>query len=139
VAASATSNDVTFVTAPFSSSYYYAGYDCFDCGYYGGSGTQPLPLVVLGGIQSRSFSNAVLDIDGGDYWYSTVMVASGNRALLSAGWRGALSVVDASDAAHPEVVREVRVHGYVQDIDVSGDFAVTSMGMDGSGLIDISQ
>jgi len=59
--------------------------------------------------------------------------------LLSTGWRGELSVVDAADAAAPEVVRSVPVHGYVSDLDVADGIALASLGYDGVQLIFIGE
>ena len=97
-----------------------------------------MPLLTIGGISSGGFAVGRVDIEGGDYWSSSGLVASGTRVLLSTGWRGKLSVIDASDASAPELVRSVPVHGYVSDIDVAGGVAVASLGYDGAQLIYIA-
>jgi hypothetical protein len=136
VSQSTTGDDRTFVTLSNYSGYYYGG-DCFDCGYYGG-GTRPLPLLTIQGLSSGSYALGRVDIEGGDYWSQSGLVASGQRVLLSTGWRGELSVIDASDAAAPEVVRSVPVHGYIQDLDVANGVALASLGYDGAQLIYIA-
>jgi hypothetical protein len=136
VSQSTTGDDRTFVTLSNYGNYYYAG-DCFDCGYYGG-GNRPLPLLTIAGLTSGAYALGRVDIEGGDYWSQSGLVASGQRVLLSTGWRGELSVIDASDAAAPEIVRSVPVHGYVQDLDVANGVALASLGYDGAQLIHIA-
>ena len=123
-------NDVMFATLR-SSGYYYYGEgigDCWDCfGIAAGAAR----VLTLGGLESGELEVGRLELDRGDYWYSGTVRASGNRAIVSTGWRGELTVLDASDPAKPEVVREVALDGYVSDITMVGSTAVISMGYDG--------
>jgi hypothetical protein len=137
VSQSATSEDRTFITLSNQNGYYYSGVDCFDCGYYG-AGPTAMPLLTMAGISSGDYALGRVDIEGGDYWSASGLVATGQRALLSTGWRGELSVVDGSNAAAPAIVRSVPVHGYVQDLDVTGGVALASLGYDGAQLIYIA-
>ncbi len=141
VSMSATGDDRTFITLNGYWGYY--GYavggvaDCYDCGYYGGFTAVSMPLLTVGGLSSGTFAAGRLDVPGGDYWSASSLVATGQRALVSSGWRGQLSVIDAADAAAPQLVKSVDIHGYVSDLDVAGDTALASLGMDGAQLIDL--
>jgi uncharacterized secreted protein with C-terminal beta-propeller domain len=136
VGLSATGDDRTFVTMQ-NTGYYYGG---VGEGYgLGWSVVQDfeMPVIVLAGLRSGDFAVGELEVQGGDYWSASALQASGQRAILSAGWRGKLSVVDGADAASPSVVKEVEIHGYVSDLDVAGDRAVISLGLDGAQLVDL--
>jgi uncharacterized secreted protein with C-terminal beta-propeller domain len=127
-----------------ASSYYgrYAAYDCMDCGYgYGWSSVQTtnLPLFVVSGLASSEFAVGSLTLTGGDYWNygGQPLVARGQRALLSSGWRGQLSVVDASNPLSPQLVRQEPTVGYVQSLNVIGGVGIASMSYDGLQTIRI--
>jgi hypothetical protein len=108
------------------------------CGYYGGGFAETeLPLLTVAGLESGEFAVGRVTIKGGDYWSYSPIVAQGARAALSNGWRGSLSVIDASDAAAPSVVRTVEVGGYVNQLTLIGNTAVAAMGYDGVQTISL--
>jgi uncharacterized secreted protein with C-terminal beta-propeller domain len=101
-------------------------------GYRGGFPSENVSILVLGGIRSGEFSAGSVELARGDQWGGFVpLAASGERAVVSTGFRGELSVIDAADATRPTVVRTVETAGYVQDLDVVDGVAVVSMGQDG--------
>jgi uncharacterized secreted protein with C-terminal beta-propeller domain len=138
VGPAATGDDRTFVTLQNPSYYYGPGY--FGEGYGLGWGVVQdvdMPVIVLAGLRSGDFAAGEVAVAGGDYWSASAIQASGKRVILSTGWRGQLSVVDGSNAASPELVKEVKIHGYVSDLDVAGSEAVVSLGQDGVEVIDL--
>ena len=101
-------------------------------GYYGGFLRENVSILVLGGIRSGEFSAGRVELPRGDQWGGYIpLVASGERAVVSTGFRGELSVIDAADAARPSVLRTVEIAGYAGDLDVIDGVAVVSMGQDG--------
>jgi hypothetical protein len=110
-----------------------------DC--YGACGFDPskskLPLLSVSGLKSGEFAAGRIEIAGGDYWSYSPIAAAGKRAVLSSGWRGKLTVVDARDVEAPTVVREADVAGYVQSLSVVGTTAIASLGLDGVQIIDL--
>jgi hypothetical protein len=115
--------------------------DCMDCGYgYGWSSVQSteVPLFVASGLASSEFAIGSLILSGGDYWSSgSPMVASGQRVLMSSGWRGQLSVVDGTNVQAPQLVRQAPTDGYVQNLNVIKGVGIASMGNDGVQTIRI--
>ncbi|HEY5959768.1 MAG TPA: beta-propeller domain-containing protein, partial [Polyangiaceae bacterium] len=128
------------------SSYYggvgVAAVDCMDCGYgYGWNNVEAteVPLFVVSGLSSSEFAIGSVMLSGGDYWsYGSPMVASGTRALTSSGWRGQLSVVDATNVESPQVVRQAPTDGYVQSLNAIGGMGIASMYYDGVQTIRIT-
>jgi hypothetical protein len=112
-----------------------------DC--YGACGFDPekskLPVLSVAGLESGEFAVGRVEVAGGDYWSYSPIAAVGKRALLSSGWRGKLSVIDASDVEAPSVVSEADVAGYVQSLSIVGTTAIASLGMDGVQTIDLEQ
>jgi hypothetical protein len=95
-------------------------------------------LLVLSGIRSGDFLLSRLPLDTGDAYGSlSQLVANGQRAVVATGWRGNLSVIDASEADAPRVAREVTVDGYVQQLRIVGDVAVAALGFDGVMTIEL--
>jgi hypothetical protein len=92
-------------------------------------------LLVLSGIRSGAFAAARLALDAGDYSGVSYLVAQGRRAVVARGWRGRLSLVDASAASEPRLVRDVPVGGYVQGLQIVGSEAVAVLGQDGLATI----
>lgn len=139
----ATGDDRTFITVAPNYGYFYGpgiAVDCFGPCYYGGFQTQEIPLLTVSGLQGGDFAVGQLDIEGGDGWsYYTPMVAQGNRAVLSSGWRGSLSLVDASDVEAPTLVSQVQVDGYVSQLSVVGSTAVAALGYDGVQTIPMNE
>lgn len=124
---------VTFVTVSNANYYYYVG-DCYDCFY---TDRNKLKVLTLGGLAGGELSVGRVDISRGDWYGDGLIVASGDRALVSSGWRSELTLLDASDPEHPEVVRDVPVNGYVSDLALIGSSAVVSMGYDGVQAISL--
>lgn len=113
---------------------------CVGCGgYYGYSTIQEtkLPLVVVAGLGSSSFALGKTELSGGDYWSYAPIVASGQRALLSTGWRGKLAVIDGTNVAAPTVVREAEVVGSAQSLTTFASIGIASMYYDGVQTISI--
>jgi hypothetical protein len=95
-------------------------------------------LLVISGIRSGEFVASRLSLQTGDnYGGLNQLVAHGQRAVVATGWRGSLSVIDASQADSPRVVRDVAVSGYVQDLQIVGNTAVAALGYDGVATIAI--
>ena len=65
------------------------------------------------------------------------LLAKGTRAVVSTGWQGRLSVIDAADASNPVVRDSAEVAGYVQDLDLAGNVAVAALGQAGVQTIDL--
>jgi hypothetical protein len=128
---------VAFVSLSTGDSYFWGDglVDCYGCFYYGNS---TMDLVTVGGLGGGDFEAGRVELaQGNEYYYGGKLAAGGHRAIVSSGWHGTLSVIDASDASAPEVAREVAVYGYVQDLRVIGNTAVASMGYDGVQTIDL--
>lgn len=100
--------------------------------------TGTVPLVIVAGLSSGSFGFGQMDLVTGEASYvNPLMAASGKRLLLSTGWRGRLTVVDASDLAAPAVVREAEVFGTPQQLTAIGGVGIASLGADGVQTIPI--
>ncbi|HMA95707.1 MAG TPA: beta-propeller domain-containing protein [Polyangiaceae bacterium] len=113
---------------------------CKGCGGYYGYSTieaSKLPLIVVAGLGSSAFALGQVELSGGDYWSYSPIVASGQRALLSTGWRGKLAVVDGANVAAPTVVREAEVVGSAQHLTAIAGIGIASMYYDGVQTIQI--
>jgi hypothetical protein len=123
-------DDRLFLALGYGNSYYW--YGASDV-YYGGGSFQSrdLSIVTLAGIRSGRFAASRIELPAGDSWGYAPLAAAGKRAVVSTGFRGKLQVIDATNAAAPEVVREVELSGYVQDLDIVDGTALASMGYDG--------
>jgi hypothetical protein len=97
-------------------------------------------LLVMSGIQSGDFELAELELETGDSYsgYISQLAASGQRAVVAAGWQGKLSVVDATSPTEPKVLREVEIAGYASDLDLASDTAVVSLGYDGVATVSLA-
>jgi hypothetical protein len=135
VSQSASGESRLFVS--LSSGGYYGPFDCVDCYWWGGQG--PTSLVVLGGTTSGALESGRLELQTGDSWWYAPLAASGTRAVLSSGFRGELSIVDAASVTEPSVVRSIEIGGYVQDLRVVGDVAVAAMGYDGVATLPLGE
>jgi hypothetical protein len=96
-------------------------------------------VLVLSGIRSGEFFASRLSLETGDNYSSGVnqLVAHGQQAVVATGWRGSLSVLDASDPTAPRVARDVPVSGYVQSLELVGNVAVAALGFDGVVSIEL--
>ncbi|HET9958339.1 MAG TPA: beta-propeller domain-containing protein, partial [Polyangiaceae bacterium] len=112
------------------------GASCFGCGTSFESGT--LPLLTVSGLTSGQFVTGRIELESGDYYSGASIAAAGQRAVLATGFRGKLSVISAVDSAHPVLVREAEVPGYVQDLRVISNIAVASLGTDGVQTVDLA-
>jgi hypothetical protein len=138
----AVGDDRVFLSA--GTGYYYSGVavsDCLDCGgvgygYFSVSETE-LPVYVVGGLKSGDFAVGNIALAGGDYWSYAPMVASGQRVLLSTGWRGKLAVVDGTDVNSPVLVRQADVNGSTQSLTAIDGIGIASMYFDGVQTIRI--
>jgi hypothetical protein len=132
----AQSEDRLFVSLANSGYYGYATSDCWGCASSFGESSHT--IVTLGGLKTGQFAQGRLAVPSGDswgywyYWGGSSIVAEGNRAVLSTGWRGKLSVIDATNPASPSLVREAEyVGGWINDLAVVNGVAIASMGYDG--------
>jgi hypothetical protein len=109
----------------------YYGYNSFERG--------TAPLLVFGGIRSDELEMGSIELETGDSYYGRFdhLVASGQRVVVAAGFRGKLTVVDAADVSDPNVVRQAEVLGWIEDLDVDSGIAVAAMGYDGIQTIRI--
>jgi len=98
-----------------------------------------VPLLTLGGLKSGVFSAGTVDVSVGDYGSIGTLVAAGQSAVFSAGWRGEVAVVSAENAALPKLIKKIEVPGYVQAIEVIGNTAVCALGYDGVATIPITK
>lgn len=137
VNATALGDDRLFLTIGRPYYYYYGdiGYG----GYYSSFNERTLPVMVLSGLRSGVFQSARIELDAGDSWGQVPLVAHGTEAVLSTGWLGKLSVLSAADPARLTVLRESRLEGYAQDLDIAGGSAVASMGFDGAQAISLAR
>ena len=114
--------------------YGYAGVavDCFGpCYGFAPFGNRTTTVITVAGLAAGDFETGRLDIDAGDWWSYTPIVASGSRAALSTGFRGELAVIDGSDATDPQIVRTLPTSGYVQQLSVVDSTAIAALGYDG--------
>lgn len=126
-------DEVLFATVNRPYYYYPGGFDCYHCFYVG---TNKLKVLTLGGLTGGKLSVGRVDLDRGDQWYYPgSIVANGDRALVSHGWRNELTLLDASDPKRPEVVKEIQVASYISDLTLVGSKAVVSMGYDGAQAV----
>jgi hypothetical protein len=137
IGATALGDDRLFVNA--TAGYYgYAMIDCFDCrggGY--ASQSRDVPLLTFSGIKSGTFASGRVAIKGGDYWSHSPLAATSDRAVLSTGWRGKLTVVQATDVTQPAIVREEEVFGSAWNVTTVGKLGVVAMGYDGVQTISL--
>ena len=95
-------------------------------------------VLVISGIRSGEFVASRLSLETGDnYGGLNQLIAHGQRAVVATGWRGSLTVIDASEADLPRVVRDVAVTGYVQDLGIVGNTVVAALGYDGVTTIEL--
>jgi hypothetical protein len=66
------------------------------------------------------------------------LAATGSRAVLAAGWRGQLSIINAENAERPELVREVELSGSPWQVTAAGNLGIVSMGYDGVEVVSLS-
>src|SRR5690606_32494737 len=103
--------------------------------YFSGGATE---LLVLGGIRSDALSTGRLELDTGNFWSgSSLLAVSGERAVVTTGFQGGVPLVDATDPTEPRVVREVGIAGGVHDVEIVNGTAVIALGYDGVETIPI--
>lgn len=132
----ATGDDRTFVALSGSLTPYYGDIAYEGYGWYRAPNVER-PVIVIAGLKSGKFATGEVAIKGGYYWPANSFQAVGTRAILSAGWRNQLTVLDATDATAPVVAKEVNVKGYVSDVDVFDNSALLSLGYDGAEVVDL--
>jgi uncharacterized secreted protein with C-terminal beta-propeller domain len=105
---------------------------CFDCGgYWGPVMEQPMDLRVYSGLKSGKLLESKLTVKGGDFWGWSNITASGTKAVISSGWRGQLTVLDASDPEQLKQGATLEIVGYPSNIEMTEEQAVVSLGYDG--------
>jgi len=80
------------------------------CGWYTVEGARS-PCSCSPGLRSGKFATGRIEVEGGDWWSYAPMAASGTRAVLSAGYKGKLTVIDATDVKDPSVSGELELGG----------------------------
>lgn len=137
VSSTAVGDNRLFVTVTPSSGYWYA-YDCYGPGCGWTRGDQPASLLALAGLHSGAFASGRLELQASDY-YSSAIVASGQRAAFTTGYSKQVSIVDAGDVTEPRVVRQVDLEaGYATDLEVVDGSLVASMYYDGVQVIPLA-
>jgi hypothetical protein len=111
---------------------------CAGCGW---APVAPLgiPVLVASGLASGEFQHGRLTLEGGDAWSYVPLAAAGDRAVLSAGWRGKLSVIDAADPVAPSLLREAELVGTAQQLSIAGEIGIAALGHDGVQTISLSR
>ena len=74
-----------------------------------------------------------------DFYGFDGLLAKGTSAVVSAGWQGRLSVIDAADASNPVVRDSAEVAGSVQDLDLAGNVAIAALGRAGVQTIGLGE
>ena len=59
------------------------------------------------------------------------LIAAGTKAVVATGYKGELSVIDASDPEEPVVSDSIALAGHLHDLDLAGDVAIASLGQSG--------
>jgi hypothetical protein len=121
--------------------YYYprAAIDCW--GPCGGGSLQPTELLVLGGFAQGAFEEGYITVDDSEannwygFWGSPPVYAYGKRALLAG--QGELVVIDASNAADPQLVKRLPAIGTVQYAEVHEENALLTFGQQGVQWVDL--
>lgn len=98
------------------------------------------PLFVFGGIRSSALQMGRIELETGDMYQRgfAQLAASGAHAVVSAGFRGKLSVIDASDISEPRLQEEFEVPGWVSDLDLADDTAIACLGYDGIAAVKLN-
>lgn len=110
--------------------------DCFDCGgYWGPIAEVPMDLRVFSGLKSGKLVQSKLTVQGGDYWGWSNITASGTKAVISTGWRGQLTVLDAQDPEQLKEGKTLQIVGYPSGIEMTEERAVVSLGYDGVAVL----
>jgi uncharacterized secreted protein with C-terminal beta-propeller domain len=152
ITGAAIGKDRVFLGTGTSGGYGYAGYDepyygddvaiargGFGIGYYSyGFQTGEAKLLVASGLASGDLEVASLTVEtASDFYGFSGMVAKGKTAVVSTGWQGRLSVIDASDASNPVVRDSDELGGYVRDLDLAGNVAIAALGEFGVQTIEL--
>jgi hypothetical protein len=111
---------------------------CAGCGW-APVDTVDVPILTASGLETGKLTSGRLTLEGGDARAYTPLAAAGDRAVLSRGWRGKLSVIEAADPAAPTFVREADVVGSVQQLSIAGDVGIAALGYDGVQTISLSR
>lgn len=108
-------------------------------GYYSyGFETGESKLLVASGLTTGELEVASLTVDTtSDFNGFSGMLAKGTTAVVSTGWQGRLSVIDASDPSDPVVRDSAELGGYVRDLDLAGNVAVAALGQSGVQTIEL--
>lgn len=105
----------------------YYGYPeiaCLTCDYAQRART----LLSIGGLAGGEFEVGRIDADWDD---TGLLVANGQRAVVAGGFQSPVTLVDASDPTHPEIVKEAMPFGLVSDLAIVGSTAVVGLGPGG--------
>jgi hypothetical protein len=108
-------------------------------GYYSyGFESGESKLLVASGLSTGELEVASLTVDtASDFNGFSGMLAKGTTAVVSTGWQGRLSVIDASDESDPVVRDSAELGGYVRDLDLLGNVAIAALGQSGVQTIDL--
>jgi hypothetical protein len=98
-----------------------------------------VPILVASGLETGNLTYGRLSLQGGDAWAYRPLAAAGDRALLSLGWRGKLSVIEAADPTAPTLLREANLVGSVQQLSIAGDVGIAALGYDGVQTISLTR
>lgn len=115
-----------FLTTPTTS--------CLACGWYELE-PREAEVLVLGGMESGTLAGNRVRLEAGDESGERPLIAMGTRAVVSAGWRGRLSVIDASRVSKPKLTEELTVTTPVLDLVSINDQALGVLGDDGSEVV----
>jgi hypothetical protein len=112
--------------------------DCFGpCGGYAIK-SDPVELLVLSGLESGALTHGRVSVDAVDdpwwgFWGALPVHAHGTSALLTS--YDDLTIIDASDAAEPKLVRTEALFGGISDVAFSGNNAFLALGQAGAQRI----
>ena len=97
-------------------------------------------VLVASGLAGGDLEVASLSVEtAGDFYGFSGMIAKGTKAVVSTGWQGRLSVIDASDPSDPVVFDSAELGGYVSDLDLAGNVAIAALGQSGVQTIDLGE
>lgn len=121
--------------------YAYEGWYGCDVGWYSGDVGEPLPLLVLGGLDDGKLTVAVAPVERSTPWYWGSAVnqlgAHGKKAVVSTGYNGDLFVIDATDPSRPVADKVRELQNGASDLSIVDGRAVFSLGYGGVEVIDL--
>lgn len=96
-------------------------------------------LTVLSGFAAGKLETATLEMPDDSPWGSYIynLAGEGRQAIVSTGYSGGVTVIDATDAKKPEITQSQSLPGYVREITCNGGKAYISLGYDGVEVIDL--